>query len=490
MVDASEIETEPPAKTARSERRARGEELARQLAELMGHQSACERAILFLLPEFEDSGYWADEGARTCTAWLSWRLGMTLKTAQAWLRVARKLQELPLTDDSFRKGEISYSVVRAMSRVATPENEALFLQYARSSTGELMAKVCAHLRQQLAAIEHPDVASLLHLAFRPHDDGSVTLSVRMRADQAATVRKAVAVKVELDREQGAPKRDPSEARLDRVNAIVGICERFLETASKDLGRRIPGAFEALVTVDLATLMGTGPVPVDRCELADGTPISAEAARRICCDSPVVPALLKPNGDPVDVGRRKRALTKPLRWKLFIRDRGMCQFPGCHARGYLDAHHIQHWARGGATKLENLVLLCRDKHHVYVHEGGFKILVADDGALVFLDPRGEPIRHGSALPSLGDDAVERLMERHRAAGLEITPETNRTAYDATHRVDMNALVATLLDRTPGTHWFRPQEAFTASDVPRDVARARIREAPWFRDLPEEVQKRVG
>jgi hypothetical protein len=59
----------------------------------------------------------------------------------------------------------------------------------------------------------------------------------------------------------------------------------------------------------------------------------------------------------------------MRRALELRDRG-CRFPGCGSR-FTDAHHIRHWADGGATRPENLVLLCRT-HHRLLHEGGFRL----------------------------------------------------------------------------------------------------------------------
>ncbi len=77
-----------------------------------------------------------------------------------------------------------------------------------------------------------------------------------------------------------------------------------------------------------------------------------------------------NGAPLSVGRRTRAIPPAIRRALVARD-GRCQFPGCERRRFVDAHHIHHWARGGDTGLDNLVLLCRH-HHRAVHEGGVSI----------------------------------------------------------------------------------------------------------------------
>jgi hypothetical protein len=67
----------------------------------------------------------------------------------------------------------------------------------------------------------------------------------------------------------------------------------------------------------------------------------------------------------------------------------CAFPGCTHGRYLDAHHVRHWADGGPTRIDNLVLLCT-QHHRAVHEGGFHLRRDHQGDLYFLTPRGKAI----------------------------------------------------------------------------------------------------
>jgi hypothetical protein len=74
--------------------------------------------------------------------------------------------------------------------------------------------------------------------------------------------------------------------------------------------------------------------------------------------------------------------------LSARDQG-CRFPGCCNARYIDMHHIKHWASGGETKPSNLVSLCRF-HHRAVHEGGFDVVILDDGGLRFVSPDGEAV----------------------------------------------------------------------------------------------------
>jgi Domain of unknown function (DUF222)/HNH endonuclease len=124
-----------------------------------------------------------------------------------------------------------------------------------------------------------------------------------------------------------------------------------------------------------------------CELAEGPALAAETARRLACDASVV-ELKERGGEPLSVGRKTRSIPPALRRALRRRDRG-CRFPGCENHRFVDAHHIEHWARGGETSMDNLVLLCR-RHHRLVHEGGYLVERLAAGKLRFRYPWGEPL----------------------------------------------------------------------------------------------------
>ena len=101
----------------------------------------------------------------------------------------------------------------------------------------------------------------------------------------------------------------------------------------------------------------------------GVDVSAETSRRLACDASVVVLHEGADGSALDVGRKTRSIPPAIRRALNARDTG-CRFPGCTAR-HCDAHHLVHWADGGRTSLDNLVLLCR-RHHRLLHEGGYRI----------------------------------------------------------------------------------------------------------------------
>jgi uncharacterized protein DUF222/HNH endonuclease len=124
--------------------------------------------------------------------------------------------------------------------------------------------------------------------------------------------------------------------------------------------------------------------VGRALLGDLGTISAAEARIHACDCTLIPAVLGTQSEPLDLGRRHRLITTPLRHALYLRDRG-CAFPGCHRPPrHCQGHHIRHWADGGPTELGNLVLLCAH-HHRLLHRSGWQVHIATDGLPEFLPP---------------------------------------------------------------------------------------------------------
>jgi hypothetical protein len=115
---------------------------------------------------------------------------------------------------------------------------------------------------------------------------------------------------------------------------------------------------------------------------------AETVRRLSCDASVVALIENADGEPLNVGRKTRTISAPLRRVLTARDKG-CRFPGCANTRYIDAHHVEHWANGGETKPGNLVCRLRLEKKA-VHEGGIRIDVLDDGAMRFVKADGDVI----------------------------------------------------------------------------------------------------
>jgi hypothetical protein len=211
-----------------------------------------------------------------------------------------------------------------------------------------------------------------------------------------------------------------------ADALGLVCESFLEHGSKE--RAGPDRHHVLVHVDADALTGVGR---GRANLERGPAIAPETARRLGCDGSLQ-VLIKRGQKALYLGRRTRAISPALNLALRERDGG-CRFPGCDRHRFVDAHHIVHWALGGETSLENLILLCRH-HYRLIHEGGFSVRRLPDERLVFRDRRGERLENAPGLPP---GSSRELVARNRATGLDIDPETLLTGTG--ERMDFPACV---------------------------------------------------
>ncbi len=172
--------------------------------------------------------------------------------------------------------------------------------------------------------------------------------------------------------------------------------------------------------------------------AGGIHVSAETARRLACDAATVTMRHGPAGEILDVGRRTRIISPALRRALAARDRH-CRFPGCAATR-CDAHHVEHWAQGGATALGNLVLFCR-RHHRAVHEEGYRVALDAAGEARFLRPDGRTLPEAPALPAVTDAPLAPVTARLDRAGIRIGPHTATPAWRG-ERLDVDWAVSLL------------------------------------------------
>ncbi|WP_376690230.1 HNH endonuclease signature motif containing protein [Wenzhouxiangella sp. EGI_FJ10409] len=400
-----------------------------QITELAAHIHAANYRFLTLIRRFDETAGWADPGIRSCAHWLNWKCGIGLNAAREKLRVAHALGELPKISASFSKGEISYSKARAMTRVATPENEEFLLMIALHGTASHLERAVRQFRRARRN-EALDAENERHerrrVVWHMDEDGCWVMHGRFTPEQGERIQKAVdAAMDEIAQEQQDvsaetssapdPKRPmPCPVEQRRADALERLADGLL---SGD-GGAVHGGDRCTVHVhtDLDTLREDGCGAESTLE--NGGNVSAETSRRLGCDCGVVPWRESAGGKTLDVGRKSRSIPPAIRRALQRRDEG-CRFPGCTAHKYVDAHHVVHWADGGETKLDNLVTLCRH-HHRAVHEGGFDVRMDPGGQPVFLDRRGERIPEAPPMRFRGN--VFALMTQNRLAGVDVSAET--------------------------------------------------------------------
>jgi len=362
-----------------------------EITELAASITVATARLLLLIAELDRREPWGAQGLRSCAHWLNWKCGIDLGAAREKVRVARALGELPLIRAAFTCGEISYSKVRAMTRVATADNEDYLLMIARHGTAAHVERLVRGYRRA-KRLEDGAVANKVHASRTLHwhwdEDGSLVLHGRLPAEMGAVVIKALqaaADEIDIpdsDENVSAETSDIADPHANRrADALYRIAEQHLANTAQPV--RQADRYQVVVHVDANSLAQETDNP--RCEIEHGPPLATETARRIACDASIVAVHTDDNGTILDIGRKTRSVPPAIRRALSIRDGG-CRFPGCTQHRFVDAHHVHHWADGGATSLTNLVLLCRH-HHRLIHEDGFEVTARDDGELLFFNPSG-------------------------------------------------------------------------------------------------------
>ena len=388
------------------------ERLGDEIAELSARLDAATAHLLTLIREFDERRGW-NTGFRSCAEWLSWRVGLEPGAARERVRVAHALANLPLLSGALARGELSYSKVRALTRVATPETEVRLLTVGRAGTVAHVERIVRGWRRvdRLAEAREAGVQNR-NRAFHTHydDDGMLVIHGRLAPEVGALLRQALHAACDtLFREQGGNTSESDAQR--RADALARIVETALHHGmdSGTSGER----YQVVIHVDGGQSV-----------LEDGPRVSAETSERLTCDATRTWMRHDQSGTPVEVGSRTRAISPALRRALESRDHG-CRFPGSGVR-YGQAHHIRHWARGGPTVLANLVTLCR-RHHRAVHEEGYQISREADGTLRFYEPDGTPLLQVPPVVLLDENPVAAIRVLNDQEGVRIGSRTEISGW---------------------------------------------------------------
>ncbi len=315
--------------------------LEAELVALSARMNAAEYVMLERIRELEDVITIQDW---TYPQWLAWRLNMATATAYERVRVARALKELPSISGAFAEGRLTYSKVRILTRMATGETDATYLQYALvMSVHQLETLVAKHRKFSTREAEQQMQRRFLQVS--EDDDGMFVVKGRLAPDDAAILLKAL---------------QAADAEQPRIDALIQVAKAAIEQLATGDDAILRVAHDASCAGEHATV--------------EGIAIPFSTAERLCCENP-----------------EKRTISTAQKRVLVERQGGVCFFPGCTHRRYLDGHHVKHWRDGGKTTLDNLCLLCT-KHHRLLHEGRFTI----DAQRVVRNQHGIVLAHSPAL----------------------------------------------------------------------------------------------
>jgi hypothetical protein len=460
------------------------EELEARITELCGHLNAAQYRWLLLIREFDRRRGWGDGKLASCAHWLNFKCGLNLGAAREKVRVAHSLEKLPLIAACMARGELSYSKVRALTRVACRATERDLLNIALHGTAYHVERTVRLYRRAIQAQELSREASQQDsrsVSYYWEEDGSLVLKARLPAVGGALVVKALeAALAQVPEHEVCVERSeewPISHAARRADALV----RMAESSLKGRGRDAKSAeqYQVVIHVDAESLTAAA---AGRAEVEGGPSLPVETIKRLGCDASVVGVIEDGQGQPLSVGRRTRSIPPAIRRALRLRDETGCQFPGCTYDKYLDAHHVQHWAQGGQTELSNLVTLCR-WHHRLVHEGGIKVRARRGGGWRFEKAGGEefaPVRIDPRSYYLGTE----IEATHRAQGLEVTEGTAATRWRG-ERMDYDHGVMLLCHKAERA---REEDDVTDGDVTDGEADADGDPAPP--DVSAETSDRRG
>ncbi len=341
----------------------------------------------------ESSNVWRRSGHRSAAAHIAEATGTAIGPAIATLETARRLGQLPATDEAVRQGQLSEAQVKeiAGAAIVQPEAEQALVEAAGQQPLSVLKLRCRRVkaagREQRSTYEA--VRRSRYLRHWTDDDGAVRFDARLTPDDGARLLAAVAA--EADRLGVAARRagvvEPGRAlAADALVALVG--------RTGDGEHDGPGAV-VHVRVDHAALRRGHLEPGEVCEIPGVGPLPVEVARQLSVDA-VLEVLVTDGVDVTTVAHAGRTIPAALRRALAERD-PTCVVPGCTARDHLEIDHLLPYAQGGPASLENLARLCRWHHYLKTHQG-HRLERADGGGWRWNGPGALPVAGPARGPS--------------------------------------------------------------------------------------------
>jgi hypothetical protein len=384
----------------------RSQELAGLIVERAGRIAALHREQLADIAEFDEAESWRGDGAVSMTAWVTAQCRVSASTARQWVRSAFNLKSLPRLAEGLASGELSLDLVEPLAEVASPSSDAALREASRHwSVSQARELATWHRAQKEAEAEAAAAAAaasgppsdevLQSEAAREFDrrtlrcnDRQHSMWMRFTKEDYAAAKSVLVGRVEAEKRQDRATTGTT-AGADPLGYVP--YDKLLYDACVDLLRAGNGSGSAVrprvvVHAPLELLIGCSNEGV--ADIAGVGPVSIEVVRRLACDANVDLTVEDATGTILQQGRARRDPTPVQRIEIDRRDKG-CRFPGCSYTEFTNVHHIQHWAHGGATDMDNLVTLC-GRHHRAVHELGWSVSGDADAVLTFTSPHGRPM----------------------------------------------------------------------------------------------------
>ena len=426
-----------------------------------------------LVAAFDARGGYRHYVLHSTARWLAHYCGVSRRTAIEHVRVARALATHPPLAAAMSAGRLSYSHVRAISRVVDLGDAALvesLVNVAEHGTVSQLEDVVRGLRT-VDDNQQPDGESPReHLTRRWRDDSMLNVSARLEPENGALVQSAIeavarreglteaqaltrmaeialaavtaetgdlpslrghehaAVVVHLDASAVQPDADSAEERSAEHTSAPDVAAPPTATSPRRAKPREARSAER----------DAPPAQRPYARIARGPGLPERVVQRLLCLGRIRTVVYDADHHPLDVGRSRRLVTTGQLTALLLRDGG-CRHPGCSHRGQLEAHHVRSWLFGGRTALDNLVLLCRAHHHA-LHDGELRIVALGKQRFRFELPDGTELLQRTEL-NASPDAIE---DEH----LDVEPAAATTRWDGS-RLDRDYAVAALAQNLTST-----------------------------------------
>jgi hypothetical protein len=360
--------------------------VARDIEQLLAQQDRLEAMVSEALGAFDAGGGWAEDGSLSLSAWLVAHARRSRKEAYREALISKRLAQLPATAAAWAQGALSSSQVAAVVANVSAEHASLYAAHEDELTPVLaslsvrdtaaaMRSWRLHAEATTDGPEPPSRPSEFYLSETL--EGRRVPSGHLCVEDAAVVEAAIAA--------ASRPFDPTELALAsaaqrRAAALVEVCRWFLDnsTSTSPRSRTRP---HVSVVVGVKELASGGPG-----QFVNGTPVPARSIEWLSCDSELHRIVMSGRSSVLDYGSSVRTISPALWAALVVRDRH-CRHPGCERPpSWCDAHHVVHFAKGGPTRLDNLVLACTRHHHLW-HDQGWQLTLARDGTLTLVSPKG-------------------------------------------------------------------------------------------------------
>lgn len=359
-----------------------------ELEVLLNAVTSMQAEITHRLREAHATDAAKEASGRTTKGWLHEEMFLQGVEASRYLRLVHMLRCFPDTEAAFDTAQITIAHVAAIITALEslpqhlwPTVEPHLVEHARFNPPEEIARFIDQLLVALNIDRVSEIRRERRHAQRGVDlhqtmDGVRSLNGTLSPDVGDAMARALALAAGRcgDDDDRTPRQRNHDALGDIANAYLAAHETPSFTGAPRT---------AIVTMDLETLEGQ--LRDAWIRLPDGAQIHAETARRLACDAEIIPVVLSSKGEVLDVGQANREFTTAQRRAAYLRQGGMCAFPGCCGK-VVELHHIVFRRHGGPGVLDNAAWLC-SFHHWLVHEGSWSLTRQADGSYLWTGPGG-------------------------------------------------------------------------------------------------------